>query len=304
MAKCYNCSTEFNQKRHNQLYCSNECKRKRNRTSAYPQTLEQKQNENDRKKRYRERKKEEQKKYHDKTRFGGNREAVLQRDNHQCCVCGTKDQLVVHHKDRTGQTENPNNDMSNLITLCASCHQEEHKSDWVRVINVKECQHCGKSIDERSWEDRKFCSKSCNDKSLIGKYRTSMQTNCEVCNASFLTTPYKLSIGKGKYCSTECSITAQTKTIHMECLICKNTFETIPAKIKAGKGKYCSKECYGISKRGSKPDDTIKVCFTCKGVFPRTSERFHSHNVNKDGFNGSCKICVSMKQKQARIKKN
>jgi len=59
-------------------------------------------------------------------RFGGNRLKTLQRDNFQCQICHTTKSLLVHHIDNTGKdvikTGNPNNDLSNLITLCKICH--------------------------------------------------------------------------------------------------------------------------------------------------------------------------------------
>lgn len=64
---------------------------------------------------------------HDKIMFGGNREKALERDNHKCCTCNKDSGLVVHHKDFTGQSDNANNELENLITLCRSCHIKIHK---------------------------------------------------------------------------------------------------------------------------------------------------------------------------------
>jgi 5-methylcytosine-specific restriction endonuclease McrA len=54
--------------------------------------------------------------------FGGNREAILKRDNYKCTVCGNMEPLIVHHKDR----DRSHNDIGNLITLCRACHAKEH----------------------------------------------------------------------------------------------------------------------------------------------------------------------------------
>lgn len=56
---------------------------------------------------------------------------VMRRDKFTCKKCGYKGfwrdfKLCVHHKDRSGQTENPNNSLKNLITLCSSCHSKAH----------------------------------------------------------------------------------------------------------------------------------------------------------------------------------
>lgn len=70
----------------------------------------------------------------DNHRFGGNVQAVLERDNFECQDCGmTQEQhiiifnrrLDIHHIDGYGKNtpkEDKNNDMSNLITLCHRCH--------------------------------------------------------------------------------------------------------------------------------------------------------------------------------------
>lgn len=60
-------------------------------------------------------------------RFGGLREAVLERDGHRCQDCGTDGKgrrrwIVIHHKDG----DSKHNVMENLITLCRSCHPLHH----------------------------------------------------------------------------------------------------------------------------------------------------------------------------------
>lgn len=72
----------------------------------------------------------------DNHRFGGNAQAVLERDNFECQDCGmTQEQSIIifnkrldiHHIDGFGKNtpkENKNNDMSNLKTLCHRCHSK------------------------------------------------------------------------------------------------------------------------------------------------------------------------------------
>lgn len=65
----------------------------------------------------------------DSQRFGGNRIKVLERDSYKCVICGSTELIQVHHIDETGRNkpkEQQNNDMENLITLCAKCHIEQH----------------------------------------------------------------------------------------------------------------------------------------------------------------------------------
>ncbi len=57
-------------------------------------------------------------KKHDQQVFDGNREIVLERDNHQCTLCYSVKRLEVHHKNE----DRKNNGLDNLVTICHSCH--------------------------------------------------------------------------------------------------------------------------------------------------------------------------------------
>ena len=58
------------------------------------------------------------------------RAKTLKRDNHKCRLCEREQSLQVHHRDGQGESKNGrripaalvNNDIDNLITLCARCH--------------------------------------------------------------------------------------------------------------------------------------------------------------------------------------
>jgi len=60
--------------------------------------------------------------------FSGNRNIVLNRDNYTCQLCGVQGDFVVHHIDGNSSrnSDNPNNDIDNLITLCKRCHLHVH----------------------------------------------------------------------------------------------------------------------------------------------------------------------------------
>lgn len=54
------------------------------------------------------------------------RQIILDRDNHKCMLCGSSENLQVHHtKYSKGKKawEYPN---STLVTLCRNCHQKVH----------------------------------------------------------------------------------------------------------------------------------------------------------------------------------
>jgi 5-methylcytosine-specific restriction endonuclease McrA len=60
-------------------------------------------------------------------KYRESRRVALERDNHRCRKCGSLDRetLTVHHlvPRSKGGLDSP----ENLITLCDTCHQEEHK---------------------------------------------------------------------------------------------------------------------------------------------------------------------------------
>jgi len=49
---------------------------------------------------------------------------VLERDGWRCHKCGSLENLQVHHKIRRSQQGNDS--LENLVTLCAYCHLKEH----------------------------------------------------------------------------------------------------------------------------------------------------------------------------------
>lgn len=107
-----------------QPFCSAKC-----RTATYRRNNREKVNRWRREsyRRHIETKRATDARYHDKVRFGGNRIKALERDGHTCQLCGSRERLAVHHKDESGQSENPNNELENLQTLCRSCHIRIHK---------------------------------------------------------------------------------------------------------------------------------------------------------------------------------
>jgi 5-methylcytosine-specific restriction endonuclease McrA len=54
------------------------------------------------------------------------REQVLRRDNWRCQVCGSRQNLQVHHEEL--RSRGGRDTKENLITLCAECHEALHRS--------------------------------------------------------------------------------------------------------------------------------------------------------------------------------
>lgn len=72
---------------------------------------------------------------------GGNRAAVLERDDHACVKCGMTDEqhkdewgrpITVDHKDK----DRSNNALDNLQTLCLRCHGQKDLIPRLRIAKV------------------------------------------------------------------------------------------------------------------------------------------------------------------------
>lgn len=59
---------------------------------------------------------------------------ILARDGGKCVLCGSGDNVHVHHWDNTGgKTEAVNNEFDNLATLCGGCHYAIHGVTLAKV---------------------------------------------------------------------------------------------------------------------------------------------------------------------------
>lgn len=67
------------------------------------------------------------------------RKLVLERDNHTCRECPTRDGLHVHHIKQVALFPELQNDMSNAITLCESCHGK--RKQWRGAPGSRADQH-------------------------------------------------------------------------------------------------------------------------------------------------------------------
>ena len=74
-----------------------------------------------------------------------NQGKCLARDNYTCQICGATGNPDVHHKDNGGRHikgSATDNSLSNLITLCKSCHHKLHhnvigKNEAIMVLREK-----------------------------------------------------------------------------------------------------------------------------------------------------------------------
>jgi 5-methylcytosine-specific restriction endonuclease McrA len=62
---------------------------------------------------------------------------VLERDGWRCQKCGSLENLQVHHKIKRSQQGNDS--LQNLVTLCAYCHMHEHEQLFHSIPAMRVC---------------------------------------------------------------------------------------------------------------------------------------------------------------------
>ncbi len=77
-----------------------------------------------------------------------NKNLRLEVDEFTCQSCRTTENLDVHHIDRKGphKTQSPNNDLSNLITLCHRCHLRLHYGIGEREDDILQRHEAGETL--------------------------------------------------------------------------------------------------------------------------------------------------------------
>lgn len=70
------------------------------------------------------------------------RAKIIARDNYRCAICGSENDLVVHHKqyhvNERGERLQPwQYEDKYLITLCKSCHQRGHDKYEIPIKKVR-----------------------------------------------------------------------------------------------------------------------------------------------------------------------
>ena len=61
-----------------------------------------------------------------RVRYGGNYYVVFRRDGFKCAMCGSIEQLCVHHIDGYDEHKPESNQPNKMIVLCRGCHSKVH----------------------------------------------------------------------------------------------------------------------------------------------------------------------------------
>ena len=131
---CPNCDKEYIPTDQRQVYCSVECREIASKA---------------RKKEYQHRLPSEVRAERTrKVRLNGNWHKAMERDKRQCQVCGTKENVLVHHLNGKGEKKKnirvkDDSRLENLLVVCEQCHKDIHgiflirKDDgWVVQGNI------------------------------------------------------------------------------------------------------------------------------------------------------------------------
>lgn len=64
--------------------------------------------------------------YMNRKRYSGNYYLVCQRDKYKCAMCGSTENLCVHHIDGYDENKPQNNATNKMVLLCRECHSNVH----------------------------------------------------------------------------------------------------------------------------------------------------------------------------------
>ena len=76
--------------------------------------------------------------HQNKIRYNGNYYIVFRRDDCKCAMCGSTDNLCVHHIDGYDEEKPENSNENKMVTLCRSCHIQVHRSGLTIPENILE----------------------------------------------------------------------------------------------------------------------------------------------------------------------
>lgn len=93
--------------------------------------------------------KKEKLKYEERKRYGKTKDEWIEYFGGRCSICGITNyehlvkngiRLSIHHKDKRGRnTNNPNNNVENIVLVCNSCHGKIHL-DSKRALEMRNKQ--------------------------------------------------------------------------------------------------------------------------------------------------------------------
>lgn len=112
-----------------------------------------------------------------------------------------------------------------------------------------------------------------------------MKTTCQNCGKIYDDKPCRVLSGKSKFCSRECTYSAQTTQIVITCKVCGKTRNVKKGRAIKENPKFCSMECYLKDKRGRNNNKTgsLRNCIICGAIF----------YVQQNQINGGRGVCCS-----------
>lgn len=95
----------------------------------------------------------------DMYRYNGMKKVMIDKFGYKCMLCGSTENIQIHHKDGKGSTvprHRRNNNIDNLMLVCNSCHQKHFRKP--RKFIRKNCNKCNRVFRCKNKTTR-FCNK-------------------------------------------------------------------------------------------------------------------------------------------------
>lgn len=105
-----------------------------------------------------------------------------------------------------------------------------------------------------------------------------IRRECLFCKKVFYEKPYRIKLGRGKYCSRKCVYGDKKRRPTTRCKYCGVEFETWNCVLKRGGAKYCSRNCAFKARRGENHPNwqggkPTLVCIVCGKEFQSYLDR-------------------------------
>lgn len=111
--------------------------------------------------------------YSNNKRYGGNYYIVIKRDKFKCSLCGSIENLCVHHIDGYNEIEPQNSRENKMITVCRHCHSNIHAGADIPIDLLESIDY----FAEESNENNGICN---TDVTACNKMKQKCNTEIEL----------------------------------------------------------------------------------------------------------------------------
>lgn len=107
------------------------------------------------------------------------------------------------------------------------------------------CQHCNGSFRTKASQVLLGKGKFCSVACAVSaRPRTEEARSCEECGSSFVAKGHRIRAGWGRFCSARCHDEARMRRAYRTCEHCGSVWSVPLSRLTHGPARYCSKACY------------------------------------------------------------